>query len=107
VLARSTQLILDEVQRAPDLLLAVKRAVDRDRPRRPGRFVLTGSANLLLMQRLSELPAGRAYCIKLWPLTRRERQCTGATGIWSELLAAPWRLVANYSTRRSFHQLGP
>lgn len=91
VLARSTRLILDEVQRAPDLLLAVKRAVDRDRPRQPGRFVLTGSANLLLMHRVSESLAGRAYYVKLWPLTRRERQGAGATGIWSELLAAPAR----------------
>ena len=52
---------LDEVQREPDLLLAVKRAVDAGR--RPGRFLLTGSANLLLMRRVSETLAGRAvYC---------------------------------------------
>jgi len=43
---------LDEVQREPDLLHAVKRAVDRRRV--PGRFLLTGSANLLLMRRVSE-----------------------------------------------------
>src|ERR1700690_418532 len=42
----------DEVQRSPDLLLAIKRAVDAKRT--PGRFLLTGSANLLLMQRVSE-----------------------------------------------------
>src|SRR5215211_5736426 len=42
---------LDEVQRAPEILLAVKRAIDRQR--RPGQFLLTGSANLLLMRQVS------------------------------------------------------
>jgi predicted AAA+ superfamily ATPase len=87
VLARAESLVLDEVQRAPDLLLAVKRSVDMDRPRRPGRYVLTGSANLLLMERVSESLAGRAYYVKLWPLTRREQLGLGRTGMWSELLA--------------------
>ena len=82
-------LTLDEVQREPDLLLAVKRTVDEDRPRRNGRFVLTGSANLLLMRRVSETLAGRATYVNLWPLTRRERQGLGTAGIWSELLATP------------------
>ena len=50
--------ILDEVQRAPQLLLAVKRAVDLRR--RAGDFILTGSANLLLMQRVADTLAGRA-----------------------------------------------
>ena len=83
------RLILDEVQREPGLLLAVKRAVDEDRPRRNGRFVLTGSANLLLMQRVSETLAGRATYVNLWPLSRRERLEQGAPGIWSALLSAP------------------
>jgi hypothetical protein len=89
VLDRAPELLLDEVQRAPDLLLAVKRAVDEDRPRRPGRYVLTGSANLLLMERISETLAGRAHYLKLWPLTRRERLGHGSTGIWSRLLETP------------------
>jgi uncharacterized protein len=94
LLARGPELILDEVQRAPDLLLAVKRAVDDEGQRRKGRYVLTGSANLLLMQRVSESLAGRAYYLALWPLTRRERLGLGRTGRWSELLDAPtprWR----------------
>lgn len=82
-------LTLDEVQREPDLILAIKRAVDGDRPRRPGRFLLTGSANLLLMRRISETLAGRATYVTLWPLTRGEKLGLGATGIWSELLATP------------------
>ena len=83
------RLTLDEVQREPDLLLAVKRAVDEDRPRRNGRFILTGSANLLLMHRVSESLAGRATYVSLWPLTRRERLGLGAPGIWTELLSEP------------------
>lgn len=96
VLERARELVLDEVQRAPDLLLAVKRAVDEDRPRRPGRYVLTGSANLLLMERVSETLAGRAHYLKLWPMTRRERLGLGSTGLWSRLLETPaseWKSV--------------
>ena len=83
---------LDEVQRAPSLLLAVKRAIDRDRT--PGRFLLTGSANLLLMRQVSESLAGRASYLTLWPLTRREQLGLGRCGRWEELLATPdseWR----------------
>lgn len=88
----SERLTLDEVQRSPDLLLAVKRAVDEHRV--PGRFLLTGSANLLLMQKISESLAGRALYLTLWPLTRREQLGLGQTGAWSRLFAASdrdWR----------------
>lgn len=80
---RPGRLVLDEVQRVPELLLAVKRAVDRDR--RSGRYILTGSANLLLMRRVSESLAGRAGYLTLWPMTRRERLGRGAAGSWSGL----------------------
>jgi uncharacterized protein len=96
VVARAPKLVLDEVQRAADLLIAVKRAVDEDRARTPGRFVLTGSANLLMMERIGETLAGRAVYVTLWPFTRRERLGLGRTGVWGELLAAPfaeWRAV--------------
>jgi uncharacterized protein len=78
---------LDEVQRVPDLLLAVKRAIDRDR--RPGRFLLTGSANLLLMNRVSESLAGRASYLVLRPMTLREQRGEGRGGPWGELVAVP------------------
>jgi hypothetical protein len=77
---------LDEVQREPQLLLAVKRAVDRRR--RPGQFLLTGSANLLLMQGVGESLAGRASYLTLWPMTRREQLGLGRCGRWEELFAA-------------------
>lgn len=78
---------LDEVQREPDLLRAVKRAIDRKR--RPGQFLITGSANLLLMRQVSESLAGRASYLTLWPMTRREQAGLGSCGVWEELLAAP------------------
>jgi len=79
------RITLDEVQREPDLLLAVKRVIDRER--RPGRFLLTGSANLLLMRKVSESLAGRASYLTLWPMTRREQRGLGRCGLWEELLA--------------------
>ncbi|MCU0292621.1 MAG: ATP-binding protein [Thermoanaerobaculaceae bacterium] len=87
---RAPALVIDEVQRSRDLLLAVKRAVDEDQPRKPGRFVLTGSANLLMLERISETLAGRAVYVTLWPLTRRERMGLARAGFWTELLGAPF-----------------
>lgn len=62
--------ILDEVQRSPGLFPAIKVEVDRDR--RPGRFLLTGSANVLLLPRLAESLAGRMEIMTLWPLSQGE-----------------------------------
>lgn len=87
LLRRYPSLTLDEVQREPDLLLAVKALVDQDRPRRPGRFLLTGSANLLLMKAVTDSLAGRAVFRTLHPLTRREQLGMGCAGRWNELLA--------------------
>ncbi len=78
---------LDEVQREPDLLHAVKRAIDKKRT--PGRFLLTGSANLLLMRQVSESLAGRASYLTLWPMTRREQLGIGECGMWEALLKTP------------------
>ncbi len=83
---------IDEVQRAPGLLPVVKRAIDRNR--KSGRFLLTGSANLLLMRQVSESLAGRASYLTLWPMTRREQRGLGSAGRWEEVLATPdaqWR----------------
>lgn len=62
--------VLDEVQRAPDLFRAIKRAVDADRT--PGRFLLTGSANILLLPRIAESLAGRVDIVTLRPLSQGE-----------------------------------
>ena len=91
----TTPLTLDEVQREPNLLIAVKKAIDEGK-RRPGQFLLTGSANLLLMRAVSESLAGRALYLTLWPMTRREQLGLGRCGLWEELFAAndaDWRDV--------------
>jgi len=58
------------VQLAPDLLPAIKESIDNDR--RPGRFLLTGSANILTLPRISESLAGRMEIVTLLPLSRAE-----------------------------------
>jgi predicted AAA+ superfamily ATPase len=66
----SGPVILDEIQRVPELFLAIKAQVDRNR--QPGRFLLTGSANVLLLPGLAETLAGRMEIITLWPLSQGE-----------------------------------
>jgi hypothetical protein len=61
---------IDEVQRAPDLLRSIKMSVDADR--RAGRFLLTGSANLLTVPHVSESLAGRMEIVNLLPLSQAE-----------------------------------
>src|ERR1035437_5083367 len=61
---------IDEVQRVPDLLRAIKKSVDEDR--RAGRFLLTGSANILTLPQVSESLAGRMEIVNLMPLSRAE-----------------------------------
>jgi hypothetical protein len=68
--ADARTLVIDEVQRAPGLLLAIKASVDEDR--RPGRFVLTGSADVLSLPRVADTLAGRMEVLRLWPLSQGE-----------------------------------
>ncbi len=63
-------LIIDEVQRSPELLLAIKEDVDRNRA--PGRYLLTGSANVLAMPRVADALTGRVEILTLWPLSQGE-----------------------------------
>jgi hypothetical protein len=70
--------IIDEIQRAPQLLLAIKKSVDEDR--RPGRFLLTGSANLLALPSVADSLAGRMETLTLLPLSHSELH--GATANW-------------------------
>jgi len=84
------RMAIDEVQRDPELMLAIKTVVDSQRPQRRGQFVLTGSANLLMMKHVGDSLAGRAYYLRLHPLTRREQLGHGTTAIWSRFFdAAP------------------
>lgn len=63
---------INEIQRVPELTLAIKRSVDRDR--QAGRYLLTGSANLLQLPRLADSLAGRMKCLFLQPLTEAENE---------------------------------
>jgi uncharacterized protein len=65
-----SRVILDEVQRVPGLFTALKAAVDRRRE--PGRFLLTGSSNVLLVPRLADSLAGRMEVLRLFPLAQTE-----------------------------------
>jgi hypothetical protein len=71
----SGPVVLDEIQKAPDLFPAIKLAVDKSR--QPGRFLLTGSANVITLPRLSESLAGRMEIIPLFPFSAGE--LTGVT----------------------------
>jgi predicted AAA+ superfamily ATPase len=62
--------VIDEIQRAPQLLLAIKKSVDEDR--RPGRFLLTGSANLMTLPTVADSLAGRMETLSLLPLAQSE-----------------------------------
>lgn len=62
--------IIDKAQRAPELLAVIKKLVDEDR--RPGQYILSGSANLLLLNHVSDTHAGRAVYLPFEPMTLRE-----------------------------------
>lgn len=71
--------VIDEIQRAPSLLLAIKKTVDEDR--RPGRFLLTGSANLMTLPTVADSLAGRMETLSLLPLSQSEIEGVNANWI--------------------------
>lgn len=82
--------VIDEVQHAPALFPAIKRAVDADG--RPGRFLLTGSANVFLLPRLSESLAGRMEILPLHPLSQGELMADEANVVDGLFAGAPWKI---------------
>ena len=85
--------VIDEVQRAPDLLLAIKKAVDEDR--RPGRFLLTGSANLMALPSIADSLAGRMETLVLLPLAQCEITPNPESSLtWLDTLFADGLLAA-------------
>lgn len=87
LLRSAPRVIIDEVQRDPALVLALKEIVDENAyagKRLLGQFLLTGSANLLEMRRVNESLAGRAAYTTLWPMSRREQLGHGLAGTWSD-----------------------
>ena len=71
--------VIDEIQRAPQLLLAIKKTVDEDR--RPGRFLLTGSANLMALPMVADSLAGRMETLTLLPLSQSELHGSNANWV--------------------------
>lgn len=88
--------ILDEVQRVPELFTTLKTSVDRNRT--SGRFILTGSANVLLLPKLADSLAGRMEILRLHPLAQAE--CTGKPSVFLDTL-----LTGGFKTA-SHHRLG-
>jgi predicted AAA+ superfamily ATPase len=76
---------IDEIQRAPDLVLAIKETVDADP--RPGRFLLTGSANLLTVPRVADSLAGRMGAVRLLPLAQAEIAGAGPPDFFARVFA--------------------
>src|SRR5438128_5299528 len=68
--ARRRPMLVDEIQRAPDLLFEIKDIVDNDET--PGQFLLAGSANILTAPKIRETLTGRAEYLTLWPLSQAE-----------------------------------
>ena len=87
---RAMPMVIDEAQRELGVMLALKRAVDAmGTSRVRGRYLVTGSADLLLLPGVADSLTGRAGYGVLWPLTRRERLGMGETGRWSLLFDHP------------------
>jgi len=84
--------VIDEIQRAPQLLLAIKKSVDEDR--RPGRFLLTGSANLMALPTVADSLAGRMETLSLLPLSQSEIQ--GNSANWLDAAFTGKILNANH-----------
>jgi predicted AAA+ superfamily ATPase len=89
-------MVIDEVQRVPELLLEIKASVDEDR--RPGRFVLTGSADVLTLPRVAETLAGRMEVLRLWPLSQGEIEGRRAGFLDALLTGDPGTLAAGASS---------
>jgi len=83
--------VIDEIQRAPQLLLAIKKSVDEDR--RPGRFLITGSANLMALPTVADSLAGRMETLFLLPLSQSEIENRPAN--WVDRIFAGDILTAN------------
>ena len=82
---------LDEIQRTPELFLPIKAAVDRQR--QPGRFLLTGSADVLLLPGLADSLAGRMQVLSLWPLSCAEQADSTALNRVDALFEGDWQAL--------------
>jgi predicted AAA+ superfamily ATPase len=98
-----TPAVIDEVQRAPNLLLAIKRSVDIDQ--RPGRFLLTGSANILTAPTIADALTGRTEYLRLWPFSQAELRHSPPHFIASLFAGRPPRIRDAASGRQAYASL--
>ncbi|MEO6487894.1 MAG: ATP-binding protein [Thermoanaerobaculia bacterium] len=96
-------LLVDEVQHVPDLLFAIKESVDLDP--RPGRFLLTGSANILTAPKIAEALTGRAEFINLWPFSQSELVGTEANFVDAMLRGRPPMISGAPVGRAAFSEI--
>ena len=97
--ANRTSMTIDEAQRYPPLLLAIKAEVDRNR--QPGRFLLSGSANFALLKEVAETLAGRASYLALEPFSRRELTRTASRPPFVRAFYETGRLPSDWEDRVS------
>lgn len=91
---------IDEIQRAPNLLLAIKQRVDHEQ--RPGQFLLTGSANVLTAPKVLDALTGRTALIALWPLAQAEIEAVGGNVVDALLAGEPPRVQGAPVGRAAF-----
>jgi uncharacterized protein len=89
---------IDEVQRAPELLLAIKRRLDADQTR--GQFLLTGSANILSLPTVADALPGRVEYLTLWPLSQGEMHGVGREQFIDDLFAGRFPRLAGVRVGR-------
>ncbi len=91
---------IDEVQRAPELILAIKQVVDRQQ--QAGQFLLTGSANILSSRKVQEALTGRIELVRLWPFAQVEMRDGGGNIVDALFAADPPRIEGAPIGRRAF-----
>lgn len=100
LVAGGERLAIDEVQRAPDLLLAIKKIVDTDPS--PGRFLLTGSADILTLPQIADSLPGRVDYLTLWPFSQGELIEREATFLADAFEGRPPRLETTLAGRHAY-----
>ncbi len=97
----SHPVLIDEVQRAPDLLLAIKQDVD-DHPAEAGRYLLTGSANVVTSRKVKDALTGRMEIVRLWPLSQSEIEGGNTNFVDALFRARPPQVTGAPVGRQSF-----
>jgi uncharacterized protein len=101
--ALSAPVLIDEIQHVPELLLEIKRAVDKDTA--PGRFLLTGSANIMTSKRVKDALTGRIETLNLWPLSQSELRGGQINFVDASFAGAPPQLSDCTVGRGAFVQI--